>query len=136
MDEKKKTQDAAGNIIPDLYDRIKAAADDFDQGEVDDLANILYTLIKACGAANVSVIATAAITDGAEDMAMTGGHQGRVSLNMGCLSEIMGRMLEGQSPQAIELILRVFFKDLAEYLPFVSVEVETSQADGPRKKGS
>lgn len=136
MDEKEKTQNAAGAIIPDLYDRIKAAADDFDQGKVDDLTNILYTLIKACGAANVSVIATAAITDGAEDMAMTGGHQGRVSLNMGCLSEIMGRMLEGQPPHVIELTLRVFLRDLAEHLPFVSFEVDTRQADGPRKKGS
>lgn len=136
MDEKKKTQNAAGKIIPDLYDRIKAAADDFDRGIIDGLSDILYTLIEGCAAANVSVIATAATELGPKDMVMAGGDKGKVALNVECISTIMGQILEGQDPQAIEIILRVFVRNLTKYLPFADFEVETRQADGPRKKGS
>ena len=67
MDEKKKTQDTAGNIIPDLYDRIKAAAESYDEvgGELDD---IIYTLLAACRAADVSVIAAAGKDQGEGQM--------------------------------------------------------------------
>lgn len=135
MDEKKKTQDAAAKIIPDLYDRIKAAAESYDKGgsELDD---IIYTLLAACSAAEVSVIAAAGADQGDGKMVMTGGSKGKVAINMACLANVMGQMLQGQDPLAVELVIRVFVRDLAEYLPFAGFEVETRQADGPRKKGS
>lgn len=135
--ENKLDTTAQGKIIPDLFDRIKAAADKYisENDNYSEYPDIAYTFIQASSNAGLSAFAGGAFHLNDGTLAITGGSSGISYQNIILLAQIVANILNSATSQQQELLFEIFVNALSSELSNAKLVLETCRVT-PQKKGS